>query len=163
MTTIPQFVSVNPEVLDERRVSVHIKTANLPELNRFGACFAAPDQKFTSNISLNPDVSTPPPLPGNTIPAPPAAAAENTQADMTAFEQSKFPVVEVNLVDAEKNLVAHSMIIEHQEPDLSITLHIRSPQVGQTYTAFAELIYHQELVHVVSAPFVLAVNSTTEG
>ncbi len=154
MTDIPQFISVTPTVLDDRRVTVNIKTANLPEVNRLGACLVNLDQPPTPNVTLNLDTSSAP-----VAPTPPTGkendAAENGDAvDMEQFEQSKFPVVEVNLVDADNNFVAHSMIIEHQEPDLSITLHVRSPQQGQTYTAYAEMIYHQELVHVVSAPFI---------
>lgn len=164
MTDIPQFISVTPTVLDERRVTVNIKTANLPEVNRLGACLVNLDQPPTPNVSLNLDTSTPPtppmpPVVENSADSTAVAApqpADSEQIDATQFEQSKFPIVEVNLVDSEENFVAHSMIIEHQEPDLSITMHIRSPKPGETYTAYAELIYHEELVHVVSAPFVWA-------
>jgi len=149
MTDIPQFISVTPTVLDDRRVTVTIKTANLPEVNRLGACVANFDQPPTPNVSLNFDTSTP-------VAAPPRPAKEDEPVDVEQFEKSKFPVVEVNLVDSDDNFVAHSMIIEHQEPDLSITMHVRSPKPGETYTAYAEMIYHEELVHVVSAPFVWA-------
>ena len=152
MTDVPQFISVTPTVLDDRRVTVNIKTANLPEMNRLGACLVNLDQPPAPNVTLNLDTGSAP------VALPPVNEKPDTgddeSVDVSQFEQSKFPVVEVNLVDADDNFVAHSMIIEHQEPDLSITMHVRSPQAGQTYTAYAEMIYHQELVHVVSASFV---------
>lgn len=146
MTDVPQFETVTPTVLDARRVSIHLKTINLPEQHGIGCMVNFNDANNLPKISLSVE---PPPAP--TTPAPPPEAPE----DMPAFEQSKFPVVEVNLVDANQQSVAHAMIIEHRDPELDITLHIREPQIGSVYTAYAEMIYQQKLVQVVEAPFVL--------
>ncbi len=139
MSDVPQFEAVTPTVLDTRRVSIHIKTINLPELTGIGACgVRLDDAERVSNVTLNFE---------NTPPAPPQDASE--------FEQSKFPVVEVNLIDENQQSVAHSMIIEHRDPEVDITLHIREPHPGSVYTAYAEMIYQKKLVHVVQAPFKL--------
>jgi len=143
MTNVPQFETVTPTVLDARRVSIHIKTANLPAQRGIGCMVNFNDANNLPRIALNSNTPTAP------IPA------KEAPADMAAFEQSQFPVVEVNLMDANRQSVAHAMIIEHRDPEVDITLHIREPQVGSIYTAYAEMIYRQKLVQVVEAPFIL--------
>lgn len=147
MSDVPQFETVTPTVLDARRVSIHIKTINLPE-TVLGACGVRLDNaERTPNVQFNLDG----------IPATPPAPTE-PPSEVSDFEQSKFPVVEVNLVDEDRQSVAHSMIVEHRDPEVDITLHIREPHVGHTYTAYAEMIFQKKLVHVVEAPFILGKN-----
>jgi len=168
MTQIPQFISISPKVVDERRIAVTIKTANLPKVSHIGACMvnfadaAAPNVSLDLNTPAPQPVATPPKSNGNT-----AIEAQTDEEDAIAndenpFAQSKFPVVELNLVDDNNQSVAQVMIIEHQEPDLEVTMHLREPMVGHVYQVYAELIYKTESVHVMNQPFVLETSNTQQ-
>ena len=156
MTKIPQFISISPTAMDERRVSVTIKTENLPDMPRLGACMANFADPSAPNVSLDFDT---------VVPNPVVSASENNANTETntsdnndnPFAQSKFPVVELTMIDENDNAVAQITIIEHQEPELEVTLHLRQPALGHTYTLCAELIYQTKSVHKINQPFVLAV------
>lgn len=165
MTKIPQFISISPTVMDERRVSVTLKTENLPDMPRLGACMANFADDTTPNVSLDLNVPSASPTPIAMPPQnnddaaiePSVAETDTADSDENPFAQSKFPVVELNLLDEHNESVAQVMIIEHQEPELEVTLHLRQPALGHTYTLCAELIYQTKSVHKINQPFVLAV------
>ncbi len=165
MTKIPQFISISPKVMDERRIAVTIKTENLPEVSRIGACMVNFADAATPNVSL--DLNAPLPKPiveppksnGNTDIESNIADTAITENDENPFAHSKFPVVELNLVDENNESVAQVMIIEHQEPELEVTMHLREPLLGHVYTVYAEMIYQTNSVHVMNQPFVLATSA----
>ncbi len=153
MTQTPRFIALNPTILDERRISLNIITANLPETRRSGACIVNFAEQ-PSNVALNLDLpASPPTAPTDT----PPVAKTSTNANDDVPEESKFPTVELNIVDDENKLVVQSMVIAHQEPDVTLTLHIPNPQLGHTYIAYAEMLLDQESIHTISTPFVLEV------
>jgi hypothetical protein len=49
--------------------------------------------------------------------------------------------------------VAATFIIEHKEPDLDFTLHLRSVEPGAAYTIRATLTDGGQVTQVVEAPF----------
>lgn len=165
MTQIPQFISISPKVMDERRIAVTVKTANLPEVSRLGACMVNFADTATPNVSL--DLNAPLPKPaaeaiaapvksnGNTATETDIATADIADNEENPFAQSKFPVIELNLVDEHNESVSQVMIIEHQEPELEVTMHLREPMLGHVYTIYAELIYKTESVHVINQAFIL--------
>lgn len=155
MTKIPQFISISPIVMDERRVSVTLKTENLPDMPRLGACMAKFTDPPTSNVSLDLNAPLPKPAPIET----PLAESDVAESDENPFATSKYPVVELAMIDENDNSVAQITIIEHQEPELEVTLHLRQPNLGHTYTLRAELIYQMESVQIMNQPFVLATSA----
>ena len=165
MTQIPQFISISPKVMDERRISVTIKTANLPKVSHIGACMVNFADAATPNVSL--DLNAPLPKPvieppksnDNTDVDSNIAETDLSDDDENPFAHSKFPVVELNLVDEHHESVAQVMIIEHQEPELEVTMHLREPMLGHVYTVYAEMIYQTNSVHVMNQPFVLATSA----
>ncbi|MFQ5575838.1 MAG: hypothetical protein ACE5G8_02490 [Anaerolineae bacterium] len=69
--------------------------------------------------------------------------------------ESPYPTVELSLLDSERNPVAQTTIIEHQETHLSLTLHIRRPQPDAEYIARAEMIRNRRVVNSLSKSFIL--------
>ncbi len=158
IATRPKLVLLDPVALDARRVMLTLKTVGFPPRSNIPACmvnFATPTPDVSVNFELNaphPSTSEPP------VKAPqPNGKAQDDLPEPE--EESPYPNVELSLLDADNNEVAQAMIIEHQEEEVSFTLHIRNPQVGQAYTARANMFYNQELLQSLSTPFVLTVDS----
>jgi hypothetical protein len=128
--SLPQFVLLEPTVLDLNRVTLHLKTTGFPPV---------------SNVSLN--FTLPPSEPVVDPQSPPDPAK--------ILEQSPYPNVELNLLDENNQSVAQATIIEHKEKDFSFTLHLRNPQSGKKYTAQADMIHRQQIIHTVSTSFIL--------
>jgi hypothetical protein len=66
-----------------------------------------------------------------------------------------YPDVTLSILDQGGNEIATTFIIEHKEPELDFTLHLRSPEPGATYTARAELTLSDEVIQTVRVPFEL--------
>jgi len=66
---------------------------------------------------------------------------------------SPYPDVDLNIYDRQGNEVAATFIVEHKEPDLDFTLHLRSVEPGGTYTIRATLTDGGQVTQVVEAPF----------
>lgn len=68
---------------------------------------------------------------------------------------SPYPDVTLSILDHRGNEIATTFIIEHKEPELDFTLHLRSPEPGATYTAQAELVMNDAVIQTVQVPFEL--------
>ncbi len=155
--TLPKLVLLEPTTLDSRRVMLTLKTTGFPPRSNIPACmvnFAPPASGAPVNFELGAPLSA-----TSNSPAKAPRSNGKAQDDAPAEEspESPYPNVELSLLDADNNEVAQAMIIEHQEAEVSFTLHIRQPQVGQPYTARASMFYDQELLQSLSTPFLLEV------
>jgi hypothetical protein len=118
---------------DGRRVLVTLRTAGLPP---YGLGMAAP--------ALTPAApSVEPASQGPTRPT----LAKNAQLP------SPYPDVDLSVYDQHGNEVAATFIIEHKEPDLDFTLHLRSVEPGGAYTVRATLTDGGQVTQVIEAPF----------
>ena len=68
---------------------------------------------------------------------------------------SPYPDVTLSILDQGRNEMASTYIVEHKEPELDFTLHMRSHEPGATYTARAELTMNDEVIQTVQVPFQL--------
>jgi hypothetical protein len=68
---------------------------------------------------------------------------------------SPYPDVTLSIFDHGGNEMASTYIVEHKEPELDFTLHMRSPEPGASYTAYAELTMNDEVIQTVQVPFQL--------
>ncbi len=156
-STLPELVLLEPVALDSRRVMLTLKTTGFPPRSNIPACmvnFANPAPGAPVNFELNA------PLPSTSEPPVKAPQPNGKAKDDSPEEESPYPNVELSLLDADNNEVAQAIIIEHQEEEVSFTLHIRNPQVGQAYTARASMFYDQELLQSLNTPFLLEVPNT---
>jgi hypothetical protein len=111
---------------DGRRVLVTLRTAGLPP---YGLGMAAPGIE-----------------PASQDPARPTLAK-------SAQPPSPYPDVDLSVYDRRGNEVAATFIVEHKEPDLDFTLHLRSAEPGGAYTVRATLTDGGQVTQVVEAPF----------
>ena len=129
----PSFVSLTPVVMSHGRVSLDLVTENFP---------ARPNVflNFDQESALSP-AETPP---------------ENSLQDLEAVAQnSLYPNVELSIIDEEGYEVASLLIVEHKEAQVSMTMHIRHPQFGETYIARATMVQNQSTLQTLTAPFIL--------
>lgn len=68
---------------------------------------------------------------------------------------SPYPDVTLRILDQHGNEVATTFIVEHKEPELEFTLHLRVSEPGATYIARAEMTRSDEVVQTVQVPFEL--------
>jgi hypothetical protein len=68
---------------------------------------------------------------------------------------SPYPDLTLSILDQYGNEVATAFIIEHKEPELDFTLHLRAFDPGATYMARAEMTLKDEVIQVVQVPFEL--------
>lgn len=123
----PRITLLNPVVLkDNRRVILELVVEDLP------VDFA--------NIMFMPDVTTPPP----TRPPKPDPDAP-----------SPYPNVELSILNSHRRQVASLFIVEHKEKNIALTLHLRSPDLSEQYTARAEMTHNDEIIEVIEVPFTL--------
>jgi hypothetical protein len=82
-------------------------------------------------------------------------AAENFPAPGGDRPPSPYPDVTLSILDQGGNEIATTFIVEHKEPELNFTLHLRTPEPGATYTARAELVTNNAVIQTVQVPFEL--------
>jgi len=152
--TPPKLVLLEPVALDSRRVMLTLKTTGFPPRANIPACMVN-FANSTPGTSVNFELNAPPP-PTSEPPVKAPQSNGKTQDDPPE-EESPYPNVELSLLDADNNEVTQAMIIEHQEEDVSFTLHIPNPQMGQAYTARASMFYDQKLLQSLNTPFLLEV------
>jgi hypothetical protein len=129
---LPRISSLNPIVLpDQRRVMFDMVVENLPS-------------SFSSITLTMPDMA-----------APGSTPSSSPQADVP----SPYPDVELSILDSQRRPVVTTYIIEHKEAHISLTLHLRHPDIVEQYTARAELTYQQKTLQVVEVPFSLKQSS----
>jgi hypothetical protein len=118
---------------DGRRVLVTLRTAGLPP---YGPGMIAPTSASAApNVELfAEDLTRPTPAKGDRLPSP-------------------YPDVDLSIYDRQGNEVAATFIVEHKEPDLDFTLHLRSVEPAGTYTVRATLTDGGQVTQVVEAPF----------
>lgn len=130
---MPEFVSLTPVVMGFDRVLLNLETTNF---------------RTKTNLFLEFE--------------PNAAEASTTRP--TADEpidleeimrNSPYPNVELAILDPEERQVASLFVVEHKEPFISMTMHIRRPRPGEIYTARAEMIHAQQTLQVMTTSFTL--------
>lgn len=145
MADNPKFILLEPTVIDYNRVLLNVKTADLPAGSAGGACLV-PEANVTLKFDLDSN--------GPYQPIAPTKQAAPSNPDL--FEdESPYPTMELALLDEDDKLVAQAMVVEHQEADVSFTLHIRRPQPGKTYTVMARMSKKDEDIHTVKTQFLL--------
>ena len=65
------------------------------------------------------------------------------------------PDIRLACLDAAGNEVADMLLIEWQDPYISLTMHLRNPEPQASYTLQAEVARNGELLTTQSMPFVL--------
>jgi hypothetical protein len=80
-------------------------------------------------------------------------ASQDPTRAKSAQPPSPYPDVDLSVYDQHGNEVAATFIIEHKEPDLEFTLHLRSVEPGGAYTVRATLTDGGQVIQVVEAPF----------
>jgi len=88
-------------------------------------------------------------------PASERAKAEDLPMPASDRPPSPYPDVTLSILDQGGNEITTTFIIEHKEPELDFTLHLRTPEPGATYTARAELTVNDEVIQTVQVPFEL--------
>lgn len=68
---------------------------------------------------------------------------------------SSFPNLTLSILDQQGNEIASTYVVEHKEPELDFTLHLRTFEPGDTYIACAEMTMNNEVIQVVQVPFEL--------
>jgi hypothetical protein len=118
---------------DGRRVLVTLRTAGLPPYGP--GMVASTSTSAAPNVELfAEDLTRPTPAKGDRPPSP-------------------YPDVDLSIYDRQGNEVAATFIVEHKEPDLDFTLHLRSVEPGSTYTIRATLTNGGQVTQVIEAPF----------
>lgn len=142
---------------DLRRVSLTLHVSGLPAYGPGAG----------SNLLHFPDM--PKPLEAQSTPSPTTPnvdmfldstepeqiAAENFPAPGDDRPPSPYPDVTLSILDQGGNEIATTFIVEHKEPELNFTLHLRTPEPGATYTARAELVTNNAVIQTVQVPFEL--------
>lgn len=124
----PTIASLQPTVLaDNRRVTLEMVVENLPTV-------------FANVAFSMPDMLDGPPV------RPPKPDAD---------APSPYPNMELSILNSRREQVASLFIVEHKERVVSLTLHLREPEVQEPYTARAEMIYQDEIIDVLEIPFAL--------
>ena len=125
----PKITSLTPIVLaDKRRVMLELTVENLPSL--------------FSNVTLTmPDIAS-------------GAATPPAKPDPNA--PSPYPNVELLILNGQRQEIASIYIVEHREASMTLTLHLRRPNVNENYIARAEMSYQHETIDVKEVPFTLS-------
>ncbi|MFN8453133.1 MAG: hypothetical protein U0401_00425 [Anaerolineae bacterium] len=124
----PRIASLNPVVLeDNRRVTLELVVEDLPTTAAHIA-FIMPDM----------------------LDAPPARPAKPE-----ANAPSPYPNLELSILNSRRQQIATLFIVEHKEPFTALTLHLRSPDPQEPYTARAEMTYQNEMIDELETPFAL--------
>ena len=133
----PKIRSLKPVVLpDNRRVTMELVVDNLPSV-------------FSGSFGI--DLYDTPPMSKLSL-----SADKEPNTDVSGNQhQSQYPDIELSIFDSNRQEVASLLIIEHKEPFTALTLHLRSPQVDDFYTARAKMTHNDETLEVVEVPFTL--------
>ncbi len=118
---------------DGRRVLVTLRTAGLPPYS-LGMTAPIPTPATPNAEMLPEDPARLPSAKGEQPPSP-------------------YPDVDLSVFDRNGQEVAAVYIVEHKEPDLEFTLHLRSVEAGGTYTVRATLTDSGQVIQIVEAPF----------
>ena len=95
-----------------------------------------------TNVELFPEVSPP----GQDT-------SETGPSAMPQRQPSPFPDVALSILDPHGNEIAAAYIVEHKEPELDFTLHVRDMEPGARYIARAEMTKNDEILQVVEVSF----------
>lgn len=130
----PRITALNPVAFtDNRRVMMELVVEDLPTT-------------FSNVAFMMPDASGRPDLSGGPPPRPPKPDPE---------APSPYPNIELSILNSQRQQVATLFIVEHKEPYTSLTLHLHAPNVGEQYTARAEMTHQNETIDLVEVPFTL--------
>ena len=136
MTSAPHMTTLEPVVLTHNRISLKLETV-FP---------------LKSNVAMLDFMP-------NDLPSSTKEAEAPLDLD-EAIRTSLYPNIEMSILDEQNHEVASLFVVEHRDPNLSLTLHIRHPQPGKNYIARADLIYQQKLIQTLTVPFTLPTDST---
>ena len=134
MSITPRFVALETIILDYSRVILNLQTTDFPSPSNVALNFDLPNLPVDDNDNDNHQPHT---------------------NNSNSLENSPYPNIELSLLDKDDRLIAQATIIEHREKAVSLTLHIRRPQPNNTYTAQADMVYNQKIIHSISTPFIL--------
>lgn len=124
----PHIVAFKPIVLaGQRRVSLEMVVENLPTTSS-NVMLMMPDM-----LESGPSA---PPKPDPDAPSP-------------------YPNIELSILNSQRQQVARLFIVEHKEPRTALTLHLRTPDLEESYTARAEMSHEGQILDVVEVPFTL--------
>jgi hypothetical protein len=146
---------------DLRRVSLNVRVSGLPAYgyghgsNPINFCdMPQPEERAqeekpiespaTPNVNLFPEAPS-----SNELPVANGAMLGDDR------RASPYPDLTLSILDQHGNEVATTFIIEHKEPELDFTLHLRAFDPGATYVARAEMTLKDEVIQVVQVPFEL--------
>ena len=141
---MPQLVSLTPIVLTPDRVLLNLETTNFVK---------------SSNLFLDFDQmeDTPNPEPED-APRLDPTEEQSRLAIEDAIQNSPYPNVELLILDPDGHEVAQLFIVEHKEEQISMTMHLRRPRLGETYTARAEMTHARKRLQTLDTPFQLQTN-----
>jgi hypothetical protein len=123
----PSIASLQLIVLnDNRRVTFELEVENLPATVS-NVFFSMPDMEADSAVPPRPDPDAP----------------------------SPYPDLELSILNRQRQQVASLLIVEHKEPSLALTLHLRAPDPQEPYIARAQMVYQNEPIDVMEVPFTL--------
>ena len=137
--SMPQFVSLTPIVLSTDRVLLNLETTNFESPSNVFLEFDSGSDASSSELVAGLDPTK-----------------EQTRLDIEeAIQNSPYPNVELSILDPDGNQVAQLFIVEHKEAQVSMTMHLRQPRVGEVYTAKADMIHARTLLQTLTTPFEL--------
>lgn len=125
-------------------VSNPIHFYDMPQLTESTPGGKSTQSPSTANPSLFPDAGPPQEAPVDNHP---------TLSDDRP--PSPYPDVTLSILDQHGHEIATTFIVEHKEPELDFTLHLRTFESGATYIARAEMTRNDEVLQTVQVPFEL--------
>lgn len=142
---------------DLRRVSLTLHVSGLPAYGPGAGSnlLHFPDMPKPSEAQSTPSPTTPNVDVFLDSRKPEQATAEDFPTPGDDRPPSPYPDVTLSILDQAGNEIATTFIVEHKEPELDFTLHLRTPEPGATYTARAELVINDAVIQTVQVPFEL--------
>ncbi len=140
--------SLNPQPWpDLRRVSLVVSVSGLPaHSQRLGSALIHPESLLTANVDWPPEADPH---------SEPDTGAHPVTGPGDDRETSPYPDMALSIIDPQGNEIAATFIVEHNEPELDFTLHLRASEPGATYIAHAEMIVNHKVTQIVQVPFEL--------
>jgi hypothetical protein len=149
--------SLVPQPLpDLRRVSLLLRVSGLPAYGPSGSSNLIQfyDMPQPPQGTQEENTSQPPDPYVDLFPEMESSPPVNPSSDQER-SPSPYPDLKLSILDRHGNEVATTFVIEHKEPELDFTLHLRGVEAGATYTARAEMTQNDKIIQTVQVPFEL--------
>jgi hypothetical protein len=147
----PRIESLTPQPFsDGRRVGLTLQVSGLaaygpgtgPQFLDFGNPPEAGTEPQSPNVELFPEGLQPDREPSETWPSP---GSER--------RSSPFPDIRLSILDPYGNEMVATYIVEHKEPELDFTLHVKGMEPGASYVARAEMTKDDQVLQAVEVAF----------